>query len=304
MGHLDKVETNQRRFASTLAHITGIRTDLAVNRSCVSYGRKRCGPTGTHGKFHELALETSERRKGHAFPTASYGHADSLQKKRNQRMRNALPRLRLLAALLAFASVSACSAQTAPTVGYLVKESVHFGGSSILVDSVRIYGSPEALTDNLVRSGFFDCSCLLMKPANCNLSLLKLEKIQAPESLPPGIVKIVIPKASDFVKVYEAVSKSPGPTLDDLKFGVIRGRQARAGSEHEVRDNDATGSETGRLNSSEESHVACKKHAKLCISDSSASFVIGCEGLAELEISTDGEVSFSLSAGSVKSPKP
>jgi hypothetical protein len=219
-------------------------------------------------------------------------------------MRIALPRPRLLTALLAFASVCACSAQATQTVGYLVKEPVHIGGSNVSVESVRIYGSPEALTDNLVRSGFFDCSCLLMKPADCNLFLLKLESIPVPEPLPPGVVKIVIPKTADFVKVYNAISKSPNTTLDDLKFGVIRGRQARASSEHEAQTNEATDSEAQPASNSREPQVICKKDAKLCISDSSASFVIGCEGLGELEISTDGEVSLSLSAGSVKPPKP
>jgi hypothetical protein len=85
-------------------------------------------------------------------------------------MRIALECTRLSALLICLASGLACSAQNLVTVGYIVEQPVRIGTSGVSVESVRIYGSPDALIDNLLRSGFFDCNCSLLKAADCNLS--------------------------------------------------------------------------------------------------------------------------------------
>ena len=219
-------------------------------------------------------------------------------------MRIALQCLRLFALLMSLASGLACTAQDLVTVGYIVKQQVRIGTSGVSVESVRIYGSPEALIDNLLRSGFFDCNCSLLKAADCNLSLLKLEPIPNVEPLPHGVVKIVIPKAADFISVHSRLSKSLDSASKELRGGIIRGREFREASQQQkTPDKIVVDPTSDSKNDSEWLGGACERESKLCATNDSVSFSIGCKDLGELEISTDGEISLSLSAGSAKVPK-
>jgi len=219
-------------------------------------------------------------------------------------MRIALQCPRLFALLISLASGLACFAQNPLTVGYIVKQPVRIGTSGVPVRSVRIYGTPDALTDTLLRSGFFDCNCSLLKAADCNLSLLKLEPIPNVESLPQGVVKIVIPKAADFINVHNRLSKSLDSASQELKSGIIRGREFREAPQQEKTSDKMVADPTSDSNNhSGQLGGACERESKLCATNTSGSFSIGCKDLGEVEISTDGEISLSLSAGSAKVPK-
>ena len=211
---------------------------------------------------------------------------------------------RLSTLLISLASGYACSAQDLVTVGYIVKQPVRIGRSGVLVESVRIYGSQDALIDSLLRSGFFDCNCSLLKAADCNLSLLKLEPIPNVESLAPGVVKIVIPKPADFINVHNRLSKSLDAASRGLRHGIIEGREFRQASQQsKTFDLKPMDPASEAEKHSEHPNDACERESKLCVTNESVSFSIGCKDLGELDISTDGEISLSLSAESTKVPK-
>jgi len=82
--------------------------------------------------------------------------------------------------------------------------------------------------------------------------------------------------------------------LHEMASRVQTGRKLRGEPANATPDHPEEGKDEGTSRHANEAEIACKKEYKLCVNTDSASFVMGCEGLGEIEISTDGKISASL----------
>jgi hypothetical protein len=189
-----------------------------------------------------------------------------------------------------------CYSQSAEPVAYSIDQPIHIAGTSIEVQSVRLYGSQNAIEDFLLRSGIIsDCNCDLVLVGHCNLSLLKTTRIPADRTVSGNTVRIEVSNPDDFIRIYSYFSHEEEKTLRKIQAGVLAGQKLRGKSDQAKLISSENEPAPGAQHAAGESSAACHKEFKVCISPKSASFVLGCEDIGEVEITTKGTISLSMS---------
>jgi len=177
--------------------------------------------------------------------------------------------------------------------GYRVNEPVAIANSNVQLNSLQIYGYREDLVDYLLRSGLISDRCGPRRASECGLPVLKLTSIPVPAdlSLPSHGVKLLLNDPDDFVRIFDSLPQSQVEISQEIARGIQGGRKLRGETEAPA--------DSGSGRNGEKAH-ACEREFKVCLAIDSASMVFGCEGIGEVEIATNGQISFSMPLGAKK----
>lgn len=162
------------------------------------------------------------------------------------------------------------------------------------VKKARVYGCSTLLNPLLNGSSFAygnnvpviaDKSCVALLSARYELSDVPATNlIDPPQRLAalPCNRAVIFVEPHDFVEIY-AVLGGGGPILPT-----------------DTQSEPPNGGNTGNSSAASSGYLdtkECKLTGQVCVTETSASFSLGCQGIGEIEISTEGEIKVTKSAG-------